>query len=111
MELSYERLAMRGDSMPAGLCAADQVCFQGLSFLYARFRAGIIDKESASAEKKLIVMRCEEAKKAAAFGEKCSEHAVKLWRDVEQAASAYQKDRTLENADKLITAIYGVGFP
>lgn len=111
MELPYERLAMRGDTMPGGLNAADQVCFQGLAFLYSRYRAGIISKEAASAEKKLIVMRCVEAKRAAAFGEKCSQHAVKLWRNVEQAANAYQTDRTLENADKLIAAIYGIGFP
>ena len=111
MEMPYERLAMRGDPMPANLCQEDQTCFQGLAFLYARYYAGYISREAGEVEARLIRMRCEEAKKKAVFGEKCQQHSVRLWRAIEQASNNYQKNRTLENADQLITAIYGVGFP
>lgn len=111
MEMSYERLAMRGDPMPTGLSQEDQLCYQALCFLYKRYNTGQISREVGSDEARQIRMRCAENKKAAEFGEKCSQHAIKLWRNVEQAANAYQRERTQENADKLITAIYGVGFP
>ena len=53
-----ERIAMRGGPMPAGLTLPNQVYFQGLSYLYARFRAGFIDRDCGSAEKgKMLYQR------------------------------------------------------
>ena len=43
-----ERAAMHGKPMPDGLSLIDQVYFQGLAYLYARFRAGMITREQGS---------------------------------------------------------------
>lgn len=111
MELSYERAAMHGDPMPDGLDLPDQLCFQALSMLYARYHAGKITREQGEREARLIRRKRDENMKSCEFGEKCRAHSVKLWREIEQSANSYQKNRTLENADMLIASIYGVGFP
>lgn len=111
MELPYERAAMHGDPMPDGLDLHDQLCFQALSILYNRYYSGRITREQGEQDAKLIRRKRDENVKSAEFGEKCREHSAKLWREIEQSANAYQMDPSLENADRLISAIYGVGFP
>ena len=110
MELPYERQAMKGEPMPDGLDLADQLCFQALSTLYKRFYSGRITREQGEHDARLIRRKRDENVKSIEFGEKCRSHAVTLWKNIEQSANAYQNNRTLENADKLIEAIYGVGF-
>lgn len=110
MELPYERQAMKGEPMPDGLELADQLCYQALSALYKRFYSGRITREQGEHDARLIRRKRNENIKSFEFGERCRSHAVILWANIEQSANAYQKDRTLENADKLIEAIYGVGF-
>ena len=110
MELPYERSAMHNEPMPEGLDLADQLCYQALALLYARYHSGKITREQGEKEARMIRRKREENVKSNEFGEKCREHAVKLWKDIEQSANAYRKKRTIENADKLIAAIYGVGF-
>lgn len=111
MKMPYERLAMRGDRMPDNLPEEDQLCFQSLAYLYSRYRCGYISRENGEIEARMIRRQCESQKKASEFGEKCREHSVRLWRDIEQSVMDYQKNRTTESADKLLMAIYGVGFP
>lgn len=36
------------------------------------------------------------------------ERCVKLWQRIEQAGTAYAKDKTIENADRFYKAVYGV---
>lgn len=111
MELPYERAAMHGDQMPDGLDLHDQLCFQALSLLYARYHAGKITREQGEREARLIRRKRDENVKSCEFGEKCRSYSVKLWKEIEQSANAYQRDPSLANADRLIAAIYGVGFP
>ena len=111
MELPYERAAMHNEPMPDGLDLSDQLCYQALAILYARYHSGKITREQGEKEARMIRRKREENIKSNEFGEKCREHSMKLWKDIEQSANAYQRDRTLENADRLIAAIYGVGFP
>lgn len=108
MELSYERLAMRNDPMPDGLPLEDQLCYQGLSFLYSRYHSGTIDREQGKKEARMIRFRCLENRKKMAFERKCGERSVRLWREIESASNAYAKNRTLENADRLVAVIYGL---
>ena len=94
--------------MPEGLSPIDQAYFQGLAYLYARFRAGYLDRERGSAEKKQLLMAKSAQEQSWAFGELCLEHAVALWRDAEGAANAYARERTLEHADDLYAVVYGL---
>jgi hypothetical protein len=97
--------------MPGGLSLEDQLCFQALTLLYRRYRSGGVSKAAGAEEARKIRSACQARKNAAAFREKCGKHSVRLWRAVEGAANAYQRERTLENADRMIEAIYGVGIP
>lgn len=102
-ELSYERAAMRGDPMPRDLAFPDQLMYQSLALLYARYRASTITREQASAEKKQLLREHE----TFVYRWKLGDHYVETIKKTELAASAYRKERTLENADKLIEAIEG----
>lgn len=102
-----ERIAMRGGPMPAGLTLPNQVYFQGLSYLYARFRAGFIDRDCGSAEKgKMLYQRDLSERKEAISGRLARHHAEQM-KAVESAQNAYRKNRTLENADRLSAALDG----
>jgi hypothetical protein len=109
--LPYERAALNGEPMPDGLTLEDQLCFQALALLYRRYRAGSVSKNVGAEEAWKIRSSCQVRKEALAFERKCNSHSVRLWKAVEGAANAYQKERTLENADRMIEAIYGVGIP
>ena len=111
MELPYERAAMHNEPMPDGLDLADQLCYQALSLLYARYHAGRITRERGEMEARMIRRKRDENIKSNAFGDKCREHAAKLWRNIEWSVTDYQKNRTTESADRLLMAIYGIGFP
>ena len=49
--LDWEKQAQRGDPMPDGLEYPDQVLYQALSLLYARYRIKAITREQAQIEK------------------------------------------------------------
>ena len=49
--LPFESAAMRGDEIPSGLSAPDQLLFIALRALYWQVKKGIIDRDQAVAEK------------------------------------------------------------
>ncbi len=51
MVSELEKSAMRGDSMPAGLCLPDQALYQALRELYRCYRGHGISREDARREK------------------------------------------------------------
>lgn len=103
--LPYEQAAMRGDPMPEGLKSYDALMFQNLSLLYKRYREKMIDREQATREKKTLL----ESYRIDKFGDEVVQDAVRLWKDIETAASAYCLSPSIEAADALIKAIYKVG--
>ena len=111
MVSELERAAMNGEPMPEGLGQIDQSYYQGLALLYARFRGGYVTREAGSAEKKLLQKARDDALRAQRFGERCMDHAITLWREVEGAANQYARERTLENADGLYQAVCGGPVP
>lgn len=103
--LPYETAAMRGDPMPEGLKSYDCTMFQNLSLLYKRYREKMLSREQATKEKKTLL----EAYRIDKFGDEVVQDAVRLWKDIEAAASAYCLSPSIEAADALIKAIYKVG--
>lgn len=101
--LDYEHAAMHGDPMPDGLAFPDQLMFQALSLLYARYRAKTITREQASQEKQRLLHEHEIFSARWALGE----HWAETVKKTELAASSYRKERTLGNADKLLEALEG----
>lgn len=111
MVSELERAAMNGEPMPEGLSQIDQSYYQGLAFLYARYRGGYVTREAGRAEKKLLQKARDDALRTQRFGERCMDHAVRLWREAEGAANRYARERTLEHADGLYRAVYGAPVP
>lgn len=101
--LDYEKAACDGREMPDGLSYPDQILFLELRTLYAQHRAGVIDKDTAIREKKKLL----ETYKQHQFVEAMGKEWVEVIKVTELARAAYRKDRTLENADKLILILEG----
>lgn len=99
----YERQAMNGNEMPDGLEYPDQIMFLCLRALYAQLRQGIIDRDTAIREKKKLLKEYEHYK----FVDQMGKQWVQIIKDTETARSEYRKNRTIENADKLLIAIDG----
>lgn len=107
----YERAAMRGDEMPDGLDMVDQLNFLCLRQLYAQKRAGIIDRATGSAEKARLRYQRDLWERKLMLQERVVQRSVEMLKGVEAGANAYARDRTIENADKLYRALYGMDVP
>lgn len=105
---SYEHTAMLGEEMPDGLDMVDQLNFLCLRSLYAQKRSGVIDRATGSREKAKLRYQRDLWERRLLSREKLVQHCAELFRDVEAAANAYAKERTLENADKIYQALYGM---
>lgn len=99
---------MNGTRMPDGLCLADQVYFQGLAYLYSRFRAGFITRECGSEEKGKMKHEWSKAKKMAEYSLELSKRTAEMWKSMEGAQIRYRKERTLEAADALSDSLDGM---
>lgn len=103
-ELPYEKKAMQGGEMPEGLTLTDQNMFLALRSLYDNYRKGIVDRDTASREKNRLLI---EYKSSILIDMVCRNWVDQI-KQTEMARSEYRKERTLENADKLLAAIDGV---
>lgn len=95
--------------MPDGLTRKEQDLFLALRELYHQCHIGLITREAGVADKKKLLLSFEREKKTETFHSKLAKHCAELWKNVECAAADYRKDRTLENADRIMAAIYGTG--
>jgi len=102
--LPWEQKAIRGEEMPDGLTYADQVLFLNLRTLYAQKRMNIIDRETAVREKKKLL----DTYRLYQFREQMEDEWIKGIRATEILRATYRKDRTLENADRLVAAMEGM---
>lgn len=100
-----ERMAKDGNEMPDGLEYPDQVMYLCLRMLYEQLRMGIIDRDAAIREKKRLVREYE----CYVFQHEMGKEWVQVIKDTELARAEYMKNRTLENADRLASAISNVG--
>lgn len=102
--LPYEKQAQRGDEMPTGLSYPDQIMFQALAFLYARYRMGAVTRERATFEKKELL----ENYRVCQFRWDMGGRWAALIKQTEAACMSYRKNRTIENANHLLTSVEGV---
>jgi hypothetical protein len=103
LELPYEKIAMAGGDMPKGLEYPDQILFLELRLLYDSYKRKMIDRETATREK-VELLRTYEAHKIV---EKMGKEWVDQIKRTELARAAYRKEKTIENADKLLACIEG----
>lgn len=103
LELPYEKIAMAGGEAPKGLEYPDQILFLQLRLLYDSYKRKLIDRETATQEKVELIREYELHK----IVEKMGKEWVEIIRSTEIARSEYRKNRTLENADKLLACVEG----
>ena len=75
--------------------------------IYRNYNTGKINKEHGSELKAKAVTVWEKEWFSIDQINQTANRAAELWKRVESAASAFRIDRTLDNADKLLSAIYG----
>lgn len=108
MAFTWERLAMDGAEMPEGLSLEEQLAFQAMAHLYARFNMKVIDRERGHIEKGRVKHALECRQRNADMSRRLTEKHVKLLKDLEGAACEYAKTRTLEEADRMYQVVYGM---
>ena len=104
--LQWEKNAMAGLEMPDGLAYPDQILFMELRLLYDSYKKKLIDRETATREK-MELLRTYEAHKIV---EKMGKEWVDQIKRTELARAEYRKDKTIENADKLLACVEGGKF-
>lgn len=104
LELPYEKIAMSGGEMPKDMEYPDQILFLELRLLYDSYKRKLIDRNTATQEK-VELLRTYEAHKIV-------DRMGKVWVDqirrTELARAEYRKNKTIENADKLLACVEGV---
>lgn len=108
MSYPYESAAWDGLEMPDGLDAVDQWMFLSLRLLYQSYKKGAISKEMGNIEKCKLAHERTKLENKFKIRERIVQSSVEMTVKAESAANAYAKERTLENADKLYEALYGM---
>ena len=108
MRLAYEKEAYRGDPVPDGLDVLDTYGFISLRSIYAQLRKGEITRSQAERDKGKLCYVLDREKRGAASDRRLVEQSARMFKDIEGAANAYGRERTVENADRLYEAIYRV---
>ena len=103
LELPYEKIAMAGGEMPKGLEYPDQILFLELRLLYDSYKRKMIDRDAATREK-VELLRTYEAHKIV---DRMGKEWVDQIKRTELARAEYRKNKTIENADKLLTCVEG----
>ena len=101
--LPWEKDAMAGLEMSNGLSYPDQILYLELRMLYNQYYQKVIDRETATKEKKKLL----DEYRINQFREEMGNHCVEVIRLTDIARCDYKKNRTLENADRLIEIIEG----
>ena len=99
-----EDLAVQGKPMPELTSQAQVLLFQSFRDLYDFARRSGMSPEQGKREKVQIL----EAYRINSFLEDLQESTQQMWRRIERAVAEYNKAPSVENADKLIQAIYRV---
>ena len=103
-EFEYERQAMAGEEMPEGLRFAGQHYYLALRMLYKQFHEGVIDRETATREKRRLLSTYEYD----TIWEEIADGFIQQRKNSESARAEYRKTPCHENAIKIIESIEGV---
>ena len=101
--LPWEKDAMAGLEMSNGLSYPDQILYLELRMLYHQYYQKVIDRDTATKEKKKLL----DEYRVNQFREEMGNQWVEVIRLTDIARCDYKKNRTIENADRLIEIIEG----
>lgn len=107
MVFPFEKDAEQGNPMPDGLSLPDQLAYQFLVNLYDRLRRGVITRDQAAEEKGKMTYQHSVSNNILNSYQIMGRYWSDMRKALEAAQIAYQKNRTLENADRLSAALDG----
>lgn len=100
----YEKDAMMMREMPDGIDFPDKVMYLSLRLLYSHFKNGMIGEQQAISEKRKLIKDYDLLR----FEYDTSMRWVKCLHQLEASATDFRKNRTIENANKMLTALDGI---
>lgn len=90
------------------LCCPERAFFLQAKEIYARFYDKRITQEESAEAMKQAILAYKQDMQERQNGIDALQRTGQLYASIELATTAYRKERTLKNADKLWEAIYGV---
>ena len=94
---------------PPDLTCLDEWLWYTLRDNYQAFRAGIISEQDGAEQKQSAMRRYEQEQTKQTMRDGIADQHATMWRRLEQTVNAYNADRTLQNADNIISTVYGIG--
>lgn len=101
-------LAAANGTEPPGLNAAEALLFCRMRESYRAFRAGEISKETGVEDRKKAMNEFRHISNQLEQGRAAQFRMAQLWVNLERYASAYRKEKSLDTADALMLAVYGL---
>ena len=102
------KFAKRDEQPTSGMCYIDWLLWYMVRDIYNEHGAGLISAEQGAKRKQSAVRIWEREWECHQRNAAITNRAAELWKSVEEAATAYRKNRTIQNADLLMVAIYGI---
>ena len=85
----------------------DSLTLRHLCDLYAVYRAGRLSKDAAAREKAALLRELTRAREREELRDRIERKTAAMWKAIEAAGNRYGIERTLENADAFVEAVYG----
>lgn len=101
-------MASKGIHPPQALTAYEWLFWYECRDIYQDWRNKTGDPDRLKARKEEAVVRYEKAKREAAEWAEATERLATVWKSIEAAGIAYRKDRSLDNADRMMNIVYGL---
>ena len=101
-------LASKGTRPTQALTAYEWLFWYECQDIYQDWRNKTGDPDRLKARKEEAVVRYEKAKREKAEISEAAARVAELFKNIEETATAYRKQRSLENADRLMNVVYGL---
>lgn len=108
MVFEFEVNAARGDTMPDGLPVYDQLLYQAMAHLYARYRTGTITRDRAAKDKGRLLYEWEQNRKRMESAASLARWHADLRRSIEGAHEEYRRNPSMETAENLSKTLDGI---
>ena len=101
-------LAAKGAKPTQGLAYYEWLLWYELRDIYSEWRSQTSTEESLKARKQDAVVRYDKLKRIERTHSEDMRRVAELFQAVEAVGIDYRKERTLENADRLMNVVYGL---
>ena len=87
--------------------AEDRCLYHAIRWVLSQYAAGRINSDKATALRQRFVNEWRDDRKLRDVDRDLLEQTVVRWSEVESLVTAYRKDKTIANADKVFSILYG----